>query len=314
MSRHIGALEIVVAEVRAYRPGQCLPHGILALDFLHADDRAAAQILTDGRSPFFQLRLELGLIGRRPIAEIAVAVVGRVEQVFQVHGADRELLRADGGYGIHDVRRILDLDPHGIIDQQHIAAELIGQDAGQVVRENAVAGADIRQIDARSAGEVDHAAADREAADRLGRALLGEDALPVERTAAIDQRNFRVARRVAGDIAGRWAGYRAVEAERHAHPLERLVHAGRIGIRVGQWRHADGRRQFTTTCHAICGISVGFQPYDLGLVIVFLDAEVAQFHQVAGAQAARVGPTGVAKRVDALGGRWDRCPAPGFAG
>ena len=131
---HIGALEVVVAEVRADRPRQRLPHGILALDLLHADDRAAAQILADGRGPLVQLRLELGLIGRRPIPEVAVAVVGRVEQVLQVHGADRELLRPDFCFDIHHVRRILDADRRGIFDQQHVAAELIGQHSRQIRR------------------------------------------------------------------------------------------------------------------------------------------------------------------------------------
>ena len=90
------------------------------------------EVLADGRGPFVQLRLKPGSIGRRPIAEVAVAVVGRVEQVFQVHGADRELFRLDGGLGIHDVRRILDADRRGIFDHQYVAAELIGQHPRQI--------------------------------------------------------------------------------------------------------------------------------------------------------------------------------------
>ena len=84
--------------------------------------------------PHVQLRLEFGLIGGRPIAEVAVAVVGRVEQVFQVHAAKRELGGTDRPLNIRLVRRILDANRRGVFDQQHVAAELIGQDSRQIRR------------------------------------------------------------------------------------------------------------------------------------------------------------------------------------
>jgi len=284
------------------RRSQVVPHLLFALDLLQPDHRTAVQGRRDHLGHRIQLlpveRLPLGRarkgIAGRPVAEVAVAVIEVIEEVLRVEEADVELParlveRRDPGRRIQLVHP---LHLAGVLHEQRVLAVLVRQDPRDRAAGHRIPEVEVGQILPQPAVDVRD--------PLVARVVALENAAVVrDRARVVDQRDLRVAGRVARGVAVRRPHHPAVERHRDAHRFDVLVEGLRVRgrVEIGQ----DGDRRGRGACAGDGHLErVGAAVGELGRAVELGDV-AGHADQVAELEVVGIGPRRPEVGVDAVG-------------